>query len=149
MRFVRAIGRVARSFSFVAAAAAVLLALALYDDSLWLLIAVAAAVPAVVLFLFSIAVFEAAELPTRLRNAPTEARDLRVAVDELGRARGTRLPRALWRAGRQAASARDLVTPWAPLLPLLSLPFLAATLLSALVTPVLLLVSLIVLATQL
>jgi hypothetical protein len=149
VRFVRGIGRLARWLSFAAATAAALLALALYDNGLWLLLAAAAAVPAVVLFLFSVAILEAAELPDRLRSAPAQARDLRAAVDELGRARGLRLSRALWRAGRQAAAARDLVTPWAPLLPLLSLPFLAATVLSALVTPVLFLVSLIVLATQL
>jgi hypothetical protein len=149
MRFVRAVGRFARWLSFAAATAAVLLAIALYDDGLWLLLAVAAAVPAVVLFLFSVAVLEAAELPDRLRTVPAQAGDLRAALDELGRARGSRLPRALWRAGRQAASASELVTPWAPLLPLVSLPFLAATVLSLLVTPVLLLASVIVLATQL
>jgi hypothetical protein len=149
MRFVRRVGRVARWLSFAAATAAALLALSLYDEDLWLLLAAAAAAPAVVLFLFSVAVLEAAELPDRLRNAPAQARDLRATADELARARGLRLSRALWRAGRQAAAARELVTPWAPLLPLLSLPFLAATLLSAVVTPLLLLVSLIVLATQL
>jgi len=149
VRFVRAIGRTARWLSFAAAIAAVLLALALYDNGEWLLAAVAAAAPAVVLFLFSVAVLEAADLPSRLRSAPAQAGDLRASLDELARSRGTRLLRALWRAGRQAASARDLVTPWAPLLPLLSLPFLAATVLSALLTPALVLVSLIVLATQL
>jgi hypothetical protein len=149
VRFLRGIGRFARSLSFAAATAAALLALALYDNGLWLLLAAAAAVPTVVLFLFSVAVNQAADLPERLRNAPAQARDLRLTLDELGGSRGSRLPRALWRAGRQAASARELVTPWAPLLPLLSLPFLAATALSALVTPALLLVALIVLATQL
>ena len=42
--------------------------------------------------------------------------------------------------------ARDLITPWAPLLPLMNLPFLAATLLSAVATPFLVLASLVVLA---
>jgi hypothetical protein len=39
-----------------------------------------------------------------------------------------------------------LATPWAPLLPLLSLPFLAATAISALITPFVLLAALVVLA---
>jgi hypothetical protein len=149
MRLVRSTARVARLLSYVDAFAAVLLALALRDEGGALLLAVAAAVPAVVLFLFSLAVLEAAELPERLRNAPAQVADLRVAVDELARARTSRLPRAIWRAGRQAASVRELATPWAPLLPLISLPFLAATALSALLTPLLVLVALVVLVAQL
>lgn len=149
MRFVRALGRLARGLAIAAGVAAALFALALYDDGAWIVVAAAAAVPAVVLSLFSFALFEAAELPSRLRGAPAQVGGLRSALDDLGRARGTRLPRALWRAGRQAASARELATPWAPLVPLLSLPFLAATGLSAVVTPLLLLASVIVLATQL
>lgn len=148
MRFVRFVARVARWLAIADAAAAVVLVLALYDDGEDVLVAVAAAVPAAVLFLFSFALFEAAELPDRLRNAPAQARDLRSAVDELSRTRGGQLPRALWRAGRHAASARELATPWAPLLPLISLPFLAATLVSALMTPFVVLGTLIVLAAQ-
>jgi hypothetical protein len=146
MRFVRVIARVARGLAFAAAAAAVVFVVALYDDGADVLVAAVAVVPAVVLFLFSFALAEVAELPDRLRNAPTQARDLRSAVEDLARARGGRLPRALWRAGRQAASARELATPWAPLLPLLSLPFLAATAISALITPFVLLAALVVLA---
>ncbi len=149
MRFVRLVARVARWLAIADAAAAVVLVLALYDEGEDVLVVAAAAVPAAVLFLFSFALFEAAELPSRLRNAPAQARDLRTAVDALGRARGGRLPRALWRAGRQAASAREFATPWAPLLPLISLPFLAATLVSALLTPFVVLGALIVLAGQL
>jgi hypothetical protein len=149
VRAVRAVARVARGFAFAAAASAILFALALYNDGAWLVLALAAAVPAVVLFLFSFALAEAAELPARLRNAPAQVAGLGVAFDELARARGTRLPRALLRAGRHAASARDLAVPWAPLLPLLNLPFLGATALSAFITPFLLLASVILLATQL
>lgn len=149
MRLVRFVARVARWLAIADAAAAALLVLALYDNGEDVLVAVAAAVPAAVLFLFSVALFEASELPSRLRNAPAQARDLRTAVDELGRARGGRLPRALWRAGRQAALARDLAVPWAPLLPLISLPFLAATLVSALITPFVLVGALIVVGAQL
>jgi hypothetical protein len=148
VRFVRFVARVARWLAIADAAAAVILVLALYDEGEDVLVVAAAAVPAAVLFLFSFALFEAAELPDRLRNAPAQARDLRSAVDELGRARGGRLPRALWRAGRQAASARDLAVPWAPLLPLISLPFLGATLVSALLTPFVVLGALIVLGAQ-
>lgn len=148
MRFVRSVARLARWLAIAAAAATVVFVAALYDDGADVLVAAIAAVPAVILFLFSVALFEAAELPERLRNAPAQARDLRAAVDELARARGGRLPRALWRAGRQAASARELATPWAPLLPLISLPFLAASLVSALITPFVVLAAVIVLALQ-
>jgi hypothetical protein len=148
VRFVRFVARVARWLAIADAAAALLLLLALYNDGENVLLAVAAAVPAAVLFLFSAALFETSELPGRLRNAPTQARDLGAAVEELGRARGGRLPRALWRAGRQAASARDLAVPWAPLLPLISLPFLGATLVSALLTPFVVVGALIAVAAQ-
>nr|MDQ3822794.1 hypothetical protein [Actinomycetota bacterium] len=39
-----------------------------------------------------------------------------------------RFPGLLWRFGRLAGSARETLTPWAPLLPLLSVPFLLASL---------------------
>ena len=149
MRLVRSVARLARWLAIADAIAAVLLVLALYDRGEDVLVAVAAAVPAVVLFLFSVALFEAAELPGRLRNAPTQARDLRAAVDDLGRARGGRLFGALWRTGRQASSARDLVMPWAPLLPLISIPFLLATLISAVLTPFVVLGTLITLGAEL
>jgi hypothetical protein len=149
VRLVRFVARIARLLAIANGVAAGLLVLALYDNGEDLLVAVVPAVPAVVLFLFSVALFEAAGLPDRLRTAPAQARDLRTAVDALGRARGGRLPVALWRTGRQAASARDLVMPWAPLLPLISIPFLVATLISALLTPFVLLGALIALGAQL
>jgi hypothetical protein len=135
MRFVRAIARVARWFAYASAVSAVLIAYALRDDGWWLAVAVAAAIPAAVLWLFSTALLELAELPARLRGAPAQAGELRRVVEEVGRARGTRLPRALWRAGRTASATRALATPWAPLLPLISAPFLAATAASLLATP--------------
>jgi hypothetical protein len=146
--FVRFVARTARWLAIADAVAAVLLVLALYDNGQDVLVAVVPAVPAGVLFLFSVALFEAAELPGRLRNAPAEARELRAAVDDLGRARGSRLPVALWRTGRRASSARDLVMPWAPLLPLISIPFLLATLISAVLTPFVLLGTLLALGAQ-
>ena len=146
MRFVRAVGRVARWLAYAAAVAAVLIAVAFLDDGWNVLFGAVAAIPAVVLFLFSVALFELAELPGRIRNAPAQAAEVRRAVEELSRARGTRLPRALWGAGRVAADTRGLATPWAPILPLVSVPFLAATLASAIATPFLLVLALVLLA---
>jgi hypothetical protein len=145
VRFARALGRVARWFAYAALLAAALFALALHDEGWRVVLAVVALVPGVVLWLFSAAVLEAADLPARLRGAPADAAELQASLGELSRARGGRLPRSLWRAGRAAAGARDLVIPWAPLLPLVSLPFLAATAVSALVTPLLLLAAVLVL----
>ncbi len=145
MKAVRATARVARLLSYVAAAATVLFLLALYDDGWKLGLAAIAAGPAVVLFLFSTALIEAAELPGRLRGAPADAAELQSSLGDLSRARRGRLFRPLWRTGRAAWSARELVTPWAPLLPLLNVPFLVATVLSALATPFVLLISLVVL----
>jgi hypothetical protein len=146
MKVVRTVARVARWLAYAAAFAAVLLVLALYDEGWNVAVAAVAAVPAVVLFLFSTALAEAAELPARLRNAPASAAELQASLAQLSRARGGGLLRPLWRTGRAAAGARDLVTPWAPLLPLVNLPFLVATLASALVTPLLVLGALAMLA---
>lgn len=146
MRFARAVARVARWLSYAAILATMLFVLALYDEGYRVGLAAVAAVPAVVLWLFSVAVNEAAGLPARLRAAPADAAELQSSLGQLSRAgRGT-LMRSLWRTGRAAAGARDLVTPWAPLLPLVSLPFLAATVVSALAVPFVLLASLVVLA---
>jgi len=43
-----------------------------------------------------------------------------------------RLPVLVWRTLRLSSSSRELMTPYAPLLPLLSVPFLAAVALAAL-----------------
>jgi hypothetical protein len=64
----------------------------------------------------------------------------------LRRARGARVFRALWNTARRVIYASDLVTPWAPLLTLLNLPFLAATLVSALVVPFAVVAALVALA---
>jgi hypothetical protein len=146
VKAVRGTARIARWLAYAAAFAAALFLLALYDEGWMLGIAVAAVVPAVVLFLFSAALKEAAELPARLRAAPADAAELQASLGALARARRGALFRPLWRTGRAATGARELVTPWAPLLPLLSLPFLGATLLSALATPLLVLIALVVLA---
>jgi hypothetical protein len=146
VRVVLNVARVARWLAYAAAFAAALLALALYDEGAKVGIAVVAAVPAGVLFVFSKAVAEAAALPERLRNTPADAAELRASLAQLSRARRGNVLRPLWRTGRAAAGARELVTPWAPLLPLVNLPFLVATLASALVTPLLVLGALAVLA---
>jgi hypothetical protein len=96
--------------------------------------------------LFSKALLEVAELPDRVRGAPAEAAQLRTALDELRRARGAGVVRALWRAGRQAASVRELATPWAPLVTLASVPFLLLTAVSALVVPLVVVAALVALA---
>lgn len=146
MRFARAVARFARWLAYAAILAGFLFVLALYDEGYRVGVAAVAFVPAVVLWLFSSAVNEAADLPGRLRGAPADAAELQSSLSQLSRAgRGT-LIWSLWRTGRAAAGARHLVTPWAPLLPLISLPFLAASAISALATPLVLLVSLAVLA---
>jgi hypothetical protein len=140
------VARIARWLSYAAGFATALLVLALYDDDWKVGVAAAAAVPAVVLFLFSTALAEAAALPDRLRNAPAEAAQLQTSLAQLSRARRGRWLGPLWRTGRAAAGARELVTPWAPLLPLVNVPFLVATLASALATPFLVLGALAMLA---
>lgn len=97
---------------------------------------VLAAVPPLVLGAFWLAVREVAELPARLRTLPETSREHAAKLGRLAgeaRSRGSwiRVPRLLWRFGFLAASARENLTPWAPLLPLLSLPFLLATALAA------------------
>jgi hypothetical protein len=97
---------------------------------------VLAAVPPLVLGAFWLAVREVAELPARLRTLPETSREHaaelgRLAGDARSRGSWIRVPRLLWRFGFLAASARENLTPWAPLLPLLSLPFLLATALAA------------------
>jgi hypothetical protein len=135
VKVVRTVAGVARWLAYADALAAALLVLALYDEGSKVAVVAVAAVPAVVLFLFSTALAEAAALPDRLRNAPADAAELQASLAQLSQARRGRLLRPLWRTGRAAAGARELVTPWAPLLPLVNLPFLVATFASALVTP--------------
>ena len=145
MRFVRAVARVVRWLAYTSAVSALLIAFALRDEEWWFVYGLAAGVPAVILWLFSMALFELAELPERIRNAPAQPGEVRRALDELSRARGTRLGSALWRAGRVAADTRALATPWAPIVPLVSPPFLVATLASALATPFVFLLALVLL----
>ena len=97
---------------------------------------VLAALPPLVLGAFWLAVREVAELPARLRSLPetglAQAAELgRIAGEARGGRGWLRFPRLLWRFGFLVGSARETLTPWAPLLPLLSVPFLLATLIAS------------------
>jgi hypothetical protein len=112
------------------------------------------AVPPAVLLAFSVVLGEVSALPDRLRSYPETTREraaeLRaLALDAQARERPAwrRLPGSAWRLATLARSARDLLAPHAPLLPLLSVPFLLATLVSGLLVPVVLVAALIVLVT--
>lgn len=92
----------------------------------------AAAVPPVVLVAFWQVVRELAGLPERLRRLPLTGREhaaeLGRAVGDArrrtGRRRYSHAPRVVWRLARLTASSRDTLTPYAGVLPLLSVPFL-------------------------
>jgi hypothetical protein len=98
-----------------------------------------AAGPPLVLGTFWLLLSEVVELPDRIRRMPGETR---AHAEELGRlareARGPRRRRArrvpglVWRTLRLTGSSRELLTPYAPLLPLLSVPFLTAVAFAAL-----------------
>ena len=87
MQLVRSVARLARVLSYLAMFATTLLVIALYDEGTKIALAVVTAVPAVVLFLFSTALREAADLPARLRAAPSDAVELQQSLAELSRAR--------------------------------------------------------------
>jgi hypothetical protein len=110
------------------------------------------AVPPAVLVAFWLVLGEVVEVPDRLRSYPGTARkhaeELRaLARDAQARERPAwrRLPGSTWRLAALVRSARDLLAPHAPLLPLLSVPFLVVTLVSALLVPVLVAAALVVL----
>jgi hypothetical protein len=91
---------------------------------------VAAALPPAMLAAFWLALGELIELPERVRRLPLEGREhgrrLRDVVDQARVDRGRRfsVPRTVWRLMRLGVSARETLTPYAPLLPFLSVPFL-------------------------
>jgi hypothetical protein len=110
------------------------------------------AIPPVVLLAFSLVLSEVVEVPDKLRGYPGTARrhaeELRaLAHDAQARERPAwrRLPGSTWRLATLVRSARALLAPHAPLLPLLSVPFLVATLVAALLVPVLVVAALVVL----
>lgn len=93
--------------------------------------------PPAMLAAFWFVLGELLELPGRLQRLPLDTRD---HAEQLGRLRreararrsGWASPGQLWRLARLASSSRELLTPYAPVLPLLSPPFLLAVALAAL-----------------
>lgn len=90
------------------------------------------AVPLLVLAAFWVVLGGLLELPERVRRLPTETRDhgdelRRLAQEARGRRGGwISLPGEIWRLTRLTASSQELLTPYVPVLPFLSLRFLAA-----------------------
>jgi hypothetical protein len=87
-------------------------------------------------------------LPERLRALPAEGREhaaeLRSLVDDARSRRGWgAAPLQLWKLARLTTSSRELLTPYAPLVPLVSIQFLAAVVLSAVAVGVELVVALV------
>jgi hypothetical protein len=128
------VARAVQMLALLASGAALVIAVALYDDGvsgLDVLGALVAIAPPVVLWFLWAALRELAQLPERLRRLPETARERRVDVERLatelrepGR-RLVRLPATLWRLRVLAGAARDVATPHAPLLPFLSVTFLS------------------------
>ena len=148
-----AVGRGVRTLGVVGLAAAAAIALVVLvrwtpsngEESAGLAVLfVLLAVPPAILLAFSLVLGEVVELPDKVRSYPGTMRDhaeeLRaIAHDAQARERPAwrRLPGSTWRLATLVRSARDLLAPHAPLLPLLNVPFLIATLVSALLVPVL------------
>lgn len=151
-----AVSRGVRLASLVALGSAALIAVALFRDGLpepqaralvTALVAAAVFVPGLILFAFDRLLGELLELPAKLRSLPGAGRG---HADELARLvrerRRRRLPSSAWRLFALGRSSRELLTPYAPLAPLLSPPFLLAAVLSLLATPVLVVLALVSLA---
>jgi hypothetical protein len=155
-----AVRRGVRTLGVVGLGAAVAIALVVLvhwtpaDSEDWAgfaLLCVLLGVPPAVLFAFSFVLREVVELPDKLRSYPDTTRErvaqLREIADdarERERPAWRRLPGSTWRLATLVRSGRDLLAPHAPLLPLLSVPFLIATLVSALLVPVAVLAALVV-----
>jgi len=143
---VRAFARAARTLALLSVGATSVLAYALLRNGVgsWgegVLDAVVLALlvaPAAVLASFWIVLREAAALPDRIAVMPATARrhaeGLAGLLEEAtgGNRRGWRRVLLVRRLRSQIQASRELVTPWAPILPLLSLPYLGAVLVAAL-----------------
>lgn len=156
-----AVGRAVRTLGLLGLGAAVAIALVVIvrwtpgDREDWaglVVLSALLAVPPAVLLAFSFVLGEVVELPDRLRGYPGTTREhvaeLRAIADEAQareRPAWRRLPGSTWRLATLVRSARDLLAPHAPLLPLFSVPFLVGTLVSALLVPVLVVAALVVL----
>jgi hypothetical protein len=155
-----AVGRGVRTLGIVGLGAAVAIALVVLvrwtpgDGEDWVgfvFLCVLLAVPAAVLLAFSFVLEEVVELPDKLRSYPgttrehvAELREIAHDAQERERPAWRRLPGSTWRLTTLVRSARDLLAPHAPLLPLFSVPFLIATLVSALLVPVVVVAALVV-----
>ncbi|MBD0329928.1 MAG: hypothetical protein ICV64_07485 [Thermoleophilia bacterium] len=111
-----------------------------------LLLSAVVAAPGVVLLLFHFALQELVQLPGRLRALPREGRAyadelarLEGDARERGRARGWRLPLALWRLVASLRGSGWVLRPYAPVAAVLSPTLLLAVGLSVLATPLLVL----------
>ena len=109
-------------------------------------------VPTAVLLAFWLVLREVLELPEKLRSYPGATREhvselSAIANEAQSRERPAwrRLPGSTWRLATLVRSARGLLAPHAPLLPLFSVPLLLATLVSALAVPVVVIAALVVL----
>lgn len=92
--------------------------------------------PPVVLMMLWFLLGELVRLPDRIRRMPMDTRQhaeelRRLVADARTRRRLRFVPGQLWRFGLLTSSSRELLTPYAPLLPLFSLPFLAVLAASA------------------
>jgi hypothetical protein len=142
-----AIARAVRTLAFAGLAAAVVIGLVVVAR--WLpdaagariavgLLLVLLLVPPGILFAFYLALGELVKLPERLRRYPDLPREhaaelaalMREAEDPT-RPVWRRLPGSAWRLAALVRSAREVLAPHAPVMPLLSPPFLAATLAAA------------------
>lgn len=112
-----------------------------YDVLAHLVIAAALFAPVAVMWLFHRALAEVVQIPSRLTAVPDVARDhggelaslVRDAQMRRGQVRLTSLPIDLWRAGRLLLAAHDDLPGYGAVLTLVSVPFLLASLASAMV----------------
>jgi hypothetical protein len=156
-----AVGRGVRTLGLVGLAGMVAIALVVLvrwtpgngeDWAGFAVLCVVLAVPAAVLLAFSFVLGEVVELPDKLRSYPgttrehvSELRAIAQDAQERERPAWRRLPGSTWRLATLVRSARDLLAPHAPLLPLFSVPFLVTTLLSAVLVPLIVIAALVVL----
>ena len=141
MRPITAAAGAVRVYAVAVGVAGVLIVVALLADGPdrpveWLgvaLVASLAAIPPVLLYLFSSSLLALAELPGRVRGAPDDLRTHRDDVQRLlGRRRSGSLVLLPFRLLRLGAGARETLTPYAPVLPLVSVAYLMGTGLAAL-----------------
>jgi hypothetical protein len=156
-----AVGRGVRTLGLAGLAGMVAIALVVLvrwtpgDGEDWagfVVLCVLLAIPPAVLLAFSFVLGEVVELPDKLRSYPgatrehvSELRAIAHDAQERERPAWRRLPGSTWRLATLVRSARDLLAPHAPLLPLFSVPFLIATLVSALLVPLVVIAALVVL----